>query len=106
MSAVSHVVVAIEDEVTATVRDLATILDLDGEDGRDRLVSHFTIQEKSGANSLFLQSSSATSGNANIEILASGTRQYPPFNGKYDLSEYYVRVGADSQNFSVEYSYE
>lgn len=103
MSAVSHVITAVEDEVTATVRDLATILSLTTE---YKLVSRFTIQNKSTTDSLYLQSSSATSGNANIEVKPEGTYAYAAFNGKYDLSEYYVRVGADSQDFSVEYTYE
>lgn len=94
-------------EQTGTVRSIADIID----EIDDTILPRqgytclwFALQNKNAGNSLYVQSTNATSGDANVE-LSSTLGQYklwPPSDAKYDLRYEFVRVGTNNQVFSIE----
>lgn len=99
----SYHVVPCASEAAATVRSIKSIIEamltysLPGS-----LAVSIAIQNKS-ANSLFIQSQSGSTANANIELATGLLRQYPAAGAfRYNLSEIYIRVAADNDPFSIE----
>lgn len=108
MAVKTYTIIASATEETATVRTVADIITtadsaLISDNGP--LCEWFAVQNKDAAQSLYVQSSSATSGNANVELNSTlgQYKLFPPSDrAKYDLETHYIRVGANNQVFSIE----
>lgn len=105
----SRDIIAIDFEVTGTIRsikdilvayDVANVTTIYADHGK--LCTWYGVQNKDGAASLYLQTSDAASGDANVEVTPGVYRQMPACDTKYDLDEEFIRVGTNSQVFSLD----